>query len=144
MKTFGNFGELKVALSALNGDFEGYIQMSDRRLQIISKDFALNQFSELCDDKNFIIEAGLFCADSTDNGGRFIIIRQVNDAFLWDEGNLGDFSHEIMDFIALDGKIARIAQIYEEVPQCSITDNGQTRVLAVKKLKCCVFAGFKN
>ena len=69
--------QLKEFYESLSGLFEGYIQMSDKKLDnIFSSKQLLPAWKDLHNENNFILEACLF------DGDRSITIRQLNDKFV--------------------------------------------------------------
>ena len=81
--------QLKEFYEGLSGLFEGYIQMSDEKLnKIFSSKQTLPSWEDLHKNNNFILEACLF------DGDRSITIRQVNDKFAVIDKKLSDFSEE--------------------------------------------------
>ena len=109
--------ELKECYEGLSDLFEGYIQMSDEKLnKIFSSKQTLPSWEDLHKNKNFILEACLF------DGDRSITIRQINDKFVVIDKKLSDFSEENKKeekFLAKSNEknielIAKITQIWEE------------------------------
>lgn len=109
--------QLKDFYENLSGLFEGYIQMSDEKLnKIFSSKQTLPIWENLHKNNNFILEACLF------DGDRSITIRQVNDKFAVIDKKLSDFSEKNKKeekFLAKSNeeKIelkAKITQIWEE------------------------------
>ena len=126
------YENLKREFSALSGRYDGYIQMSDAPLQILANE-ALPSWDALHNGANFIFEAAFFCKQSEQS----ISIRQFNDEFLFISVNLRDFAEkEFEHFIALNGKLARICQIW----QAERDENCLN--LPVLKPKFTLFAGF--
>lgn len=109
--------QLKDFYEGLSGLFEGYIQMSDEKLnKIFTTKQSLPSWDTLHNGKNFILEACLFDAD------RSITIRQVNDKFAVIDKKLSDFKEEqktTQTFLAKSNEEnvnlkAKITQIWEE------------------------------
>lgn len=109
--------QLKDFYENLNIEFEGYIQMSDEKLdKIFSSKQTLPSWEDLHENKNFILEACLF------DGDRSITIRQINDKFAVIDKKLSDFSEENKkeeEFLAKSNEEnvnfkAKITQIWEE------------------------------
>lgn len=109
--------QLKDFYEGLSGLFEGYIQMSDEKLnKIFTTKQSLPSWDTLHNSKNFILEACLFDAD------RSITIRQVNDKFSVIDKKLSDFKEEqktTQTFLAKSNEkklelSAKITQIWEE------------------------------
>ena len=133
-----NFDELKAQFSALNSEnnkFEGYILLSDKEPLILDTPQILPSFDSLCHSRNFIVEAGLFCTGTNE----CICIRQINDKFAFKRFCLDSYPHkDFENFITINGKVARIAQIWEEVcDECC--EN-----LPVLTHRFSVFAGFEK
>jgi CRISPR type III-associated protein (TIGR04423 family) len=108
--------QLKYFYEGLSGLFEGYIQMSDEKLnKIFSSKQTLPSWKSL-HNKNFILEACLF------DGDRSITIRQVNDKFAVIDKKLSDFSENQKtqeSFLAKSNEEevklrVKITQIWEE------------------------------
>ena len=133
-----NFDELKAQFSALqreNKHFEGYILLSDKEPLILDTPQILPDFDSLHNGRNFIVEAGLFCAGTNE----CICIRQINNGFLFKRFCLNEYPHkDFENFIAINGKVARIAQIWEEVCD-EVCEN-----LPVLTHRFSVFAGFEK
>ena len=109
--------QLKDFYEGLSGLFEGYIQMSDEKLnKIFTTKQSLPSWDTLHNGKNFILEACLCDAD------RSITIRQVNDKFAVIDKKLSDFKEEqktTQIFLAKSNEEnvnlkAKITQIWEE------------------------------
>lgn len=81
--------ELKQFYEGLGGRWEGYIQLSDRRIEhIFETPAVLPAWETLHNGVNFIFEACLF------DGDRSITIRQLNDAFVVVDAKLSKFLPE--------------------------------------------------
>ncbi len=104
--------ELKDFYEKLNTEFEGYILLSNKKLEhIFTKKQTLPKWEELHDGKNFIIEAHFF------DGDRSISIRQVNDKFIIIDKKLSSFKKENKPeetFITINNTKVKIATIWEE------------------------------
>ena len=109
--------QLKEFYESLSGLFEGYIQMSDKKLDnIFSSKQLLPAWKDLHNENNFILEACLF------DGDRSITIRQLNDKFVVIDKKLSYFSEENKKeelFLAKSNEeklelSAKITQIWEE------------------------------
>ncbi len=109
--------QLKEFYKSLTKQFEGYIQMSDAKLnKIFTSKQVLPSWEDLHNSKNFIFEACFF------DGDRSITIRQVNNKFVVIDEKLSSFNKENItseNFIAksLEENIvlkAKITQIWEE------------------------------
>lgn len=132
-----NFEDLKaefIALRESKDNFEGYILLSDKE-PLILESAPLPDFDSLHNGSNFIVESALFCKERNE----CICIRQINDSFLVQRFCLDDYPHKDFEkFITIDNRVAKIAQIWEEV----IDENCEN--LSVLKHKFSVFAGFES
>lgn len=132
-----NFEDLKAEFSALReskDSFEGYILLSDKEPRILES-APLPDFDSLHNGGNFIVESALFCKERK----TCICIRQINDSFLVQRFCLESYPHKNFErFITIDNRVAKIAQIWEEV----IDENCEN--LPVLKHKFSVFAGFES
>ena len=110
-----SFDELQAQFNALRSQkakFDGYILLSDKESLLLDTPQILPDFDSLCHSRNFIAEAGLFCAQSNE----CICIKQVNNGFSFKRFCLDNYPHkDFENFIAINGKVARVAQIWEEV-----------------------------
>lgn len=134
MKTFN---ELKSFYENLNGEFEGYIQMSDEKLdKILSSKQTLPSWEDLHKNKNFIFEACFF------DGDRCLTIRQMNNAFVVIDEKLSNYENKTEEiFIAksLENNMklkAKITQIWEE------KEDKNCENLQVLKATLLLFSGF--
>lgn len=134
MKTFN---ELKSFYENLNGEFEGYIQMSDEKLdKIFSLKQTLPSWEDLHKNKNFIFEACFF------DGDRSLTIRQINNAFVVIDEKLSNYENKTEEiFIAksLENNMklkAKITQIWEE------KEDKNCENLQVLKATLLLFSGF--
>ncbi|WP_066350192.1 TIGR04423 family type III CRISPR-associated protein [Aliarcobacter skirrowii] len=107
--------ELKEFYENLKDKFEGYIQMSDEKLnEIFSSKQVIPTWEDLHKNNNFILEACLF------DGDRSITIRQINDKFLVLDEKVSNFSNTSEEFFvakSIEKNInlkAKITQIWEE------------------------------
>ncbi len=109
--------QLKEFYKSLTEQFEGYIQMSDEKLnKIFTSKQTLLSWEDLHNGRNFILEACFF------DGDRSITIRQVNDKFAIIDEKLSDFKKENItteEFVAKSIKEneelkVTISQIWEE------------------------------
>ena len=107
--------ELKEFYEGLSDLFEGYIQMSDEKLdKIFSSKQTLPSWEDLHKNKNFIFEACFF------DGDRSLTIRQINNAFVVIDEKLSNYENKTEEiFIAksLENNMklkAKITQIWEE------------------------------
>lgn len=132
-----NLENLKAEFSALcesKDSFEGYILLSDKE-PFILENKPLPDFDSLCNGRNFIVEATLFCKVQN----RCISIRQINDNFLVQRICLDDYPHKDFErFITINNKVAKVAQIWEEEIDL-LCEN-----LPVLKHKFSLFAGFES
>lgn len=107
--------ELKEFYKNLKGEFEGYIQMSNRKLDyIFSTKQSLPSWEELHKDKEFIFESCFF------DGDRSIMIRQIDGSFVVIDVKTSDFENITYEsFVAKSNEKniklkVKIAQIWEE------------------------------
>jgi CRISPR type III-associated protein (TIGR04423 family) len=126
--------ELKSFYESL-GEFEGYIQMSDEKLdknKIFTKKQALPKYEKIHNEKNFIFEAMFF------DGDRSISIRQFNDKFLVVDKNLSSFSNKTsQQFLTQNDNIKiEITTIWEE-------ENFYEELKTLKPIHQ-LFSGFKG
>lgn len=133
--------KLKGFYESLSSLFEGYIQMSDEKLdKIFSSKQTLPSWENLHENKNFILEACLF------DGDRSITIRQINDKFAIIDKKLSDFSDENKKeeiFIAKSTEKnvelrAKITQIWEE------KEDENCENIKVLKPTLLLFSGFSG
>lgn len=129
--------QLKDFYENLNGEFEGYIQMSNEKLdKILSSKQILPSWEDLYKNKNFIFEACFF------DGDRSITIRQINNAFVVIDGKLSNYENKTEEiFIAksLENNVkfkAKITQIWEE------KEDENCENLQVLKPTLLLFSGF--
>lgn len=132
-----NFEDLKAEFSALRDskdNFEGYILLSDKE-PLILESAPLPDFDSLHNGSNFIVESALFCKERK----TCICIRQINNSFLMQRFCLESYPHNNFErFITINNKVAKIAQIWEEV----IDENCEN--LPVLKHRFSLFAGFDS
>jgi CRISPR type III-associated protein (TIGR04423 family) len=104
--------QLKEFYESLSSEFEGYIQMSDEKLnKVFTSKQKLPSWDSLHNGKNFIFEACLF------DGDRSITIRQVNDKFAVIDKKLSQYQKEnitTQSFLTTAYSKANISQIWEE------------------------------
>ena len=107
MKTYE---EIKNFYTNLKGDFEGYIQMSDEKLnKVFEEKKSLPAWETLHKKENFILEACFF------DGDRSITIRNIGNSFVVTDKNLSDFSNITkQEFITNGYEKIQISQIWEE------------------------------
>ncbi len=129
--------ELKEFYKSLIDKFEGYIQMSDKKLdKIYTSKETLPSWEDLHKNKNFIFEACFF------DGDRSITIRQINNAFVVIDGKLSNYENKTEEiFIAksLENNVkckAKITQIWEE------KEDENCENLQVLKPTLLLFSGF--
>ncbi|MGE3613753.1 MAG: TIGR04423 family type III CRISPR-associated protein [Sulfurimonas sp.] len=117
--------ELLNYINSLKG-YQGYIQMSDKPISDIWKNFSEISFSPV---SGFVYEAHFF------NGADSVSIKQINSSWLVDETkNVPLTDTEI--YFAKDGLKVQMAQIWEAENDPLCED------MKVLKLKKVVFAGF--
>lgn len=117
--------ELLNYINSLKG-YQGYIQMSDKPISNIWKNFSEISFSPL---RGFVYEAHFF------NGTDSVSIKQINSSWLVDETkNVPRTDTQI--YFAKDGLKVQMAQIWEAEKDPLCED------MKVLKLKKVVFAGF--
>jgi CRISPR type III-associated protein (TIGR04423 family) len=104
--------QLKEFYESLSSEFEGYIQMSNEKLnKVFTSKQKLPSWDSLHNGKNFIFEACLF------DGDRSITIRQVNDKFAVIDKKLSQYQKEnitTQSFLTTAYSKANISQIWEE------------------------------
>ena len=129
--------ELKEFYEGLSDLFEGYIQMSDEKLdKIFSSKQTLPSWEDLHKNKNFIFEACFF------DGDRSLTIRQINNAFVVIDEKLSNYENKTEEiFIAksLENNMklkAKITQIWEE------KEDKNCENLQVLKATLLLFSGF--
>lgn len=127
MKTYEN---LKSFYSELN-EFEGYIQLSGDKLQILEKKQSLPSWDTLHKGHNFILEASFF------NGQRSITIRQANDKYIIIDKNIKDYDHKNLNTYKVNEYLsANIIQVWEK------TEDENCENLLVLKPTLQLFSGF--
>ena len=105
--------ELKDYYNGLNGKYQGYIQLSDRRIeQIFIEESILPKWEDLHNGVNYILELALFDT----NSNKSILVRQANEKWIVLEKILTDKEMNEADsfYTVLDGLQAKIAQIWQE------------------------------
>lgn len=129
MKTYE---EIKNFYTNLKGEFEGYIQMSDEKLnKVYQEKQTLPSWETLHKEKNFILEACFF------GGDRSITIRNIGNSFVVIDKNLSDFPNKTeQSFITNGYKEVIISQIWEE------KEDELCRNLKVLKPTISLFTGF--
>ena len=104
--------QLKEFYENLSSEFEGYIQMSDEKLnKVFTSKQKLPSWDSLHNGKNFIFEVCLF------DGDRSITIRQVNNKFAIIDKRLSEYQKEnitTQSFLTTAYAKVNIAQIWEE------------------------------
>ena len=105
--------QLEAFYNDLKGNYEGYIQMSDSRIEHIFQDASpLPEWHSLHNGVNYILELALYEPESKNS----ILIRQANENWVVLEKILTD--QEIKDadnfYTIKDNVKAKIAQIWEE------------------------------
>jgi len=134
--------QLKEYYNNLSNDFEGYIQMSDEKLnKVFEEKQALPKWDDIHNTKNFILESCLF------DGDRSITIRQVNNGFMILDKNLSDFSEgniTTQTFLTTGYSTLTIAQIWEEDDDEDDEDDENCMNLKVLKPTIQLFIGFNK
>lgn len=121
---------LKSFYDGLDRRFEGYIQMSNKKLEIFAEKPSWDQIHET---NNFIFEACLF------DGDRSIMIRQVNDRFLVIDRKISDFHNKSEEmFFAKEGKKVKMIQVWEAKKDKNCLD------MEVLQPTLQLFAGFEG
>lgn len=104
--------QLKEFYESLSSEFEGYIQLSDEKLnKVFTSKQKLPSWDSLHNGKNFIFEACLF------DGDRSITIRQVNNKFAIIDKRLSEYQKDditTQSFLTTGYAKVNIAQIWEE------------------------------
>lgn len=117
--------ELLNYINCLKG-YQGYIQMSDKPISNIWKNFSDISFSHA---SGFVYEAHFF------NGADSVSIKQINSSWLVDETKNVPLT-DTQTYFAKDGLKVQMAQIWEEV------EDELCEGMKVLKLEKVVFAGF--
>lgn len=131
--------------SKLEGEYEGYIQMSDKRIEhVYTKATKLPGLEELYVDAkgektevNYVLEMALYDAKNENS----ILIRQHNNDFLVLKKELKDVDEKDIDSfytVTSNTPKMKIAQIWEE------QDNAFCLNMAVLVPKALMFAGFES
>ena len=130
-----NRDELEEFYNSLNEEYEGYIQMSDRRIEnIFESSSKLPKWDDLHQDNNFILELALF----DKNTNRSILIREANGSWSVIDRVLND-NEPIDSFYTLRENLKmKMAQIWEE------EDDEFCLGMRVLEFKYLLFAGFKR
>lgn len=129
--------ELKDYYNGLNGKYQGYIQLSDKRIEhIFQNDTALPKWDSLHNGVNYILELALFDT----NTQKSILVRQTNEKWLVLEKFLTDNELNEADkfYTVKENLQAKIAQIWEE------KEDGFCNNLPTQTLQTLLFAGFEN
>lgn len=128
--------ELEQFYRGLTGEFEGYIQMSDGRIEhIFVTPSSLPKWEELHNSINYIVEMVLFEPKTK----KSILVRQQNSNwFILEKELTGEEPIDSFYTIAKDTPKIKIAQIWEEEESEFCLD---MKVLEPKYL---LFAGFKK
>ena len=129
--------QLKEFYESLSSEFEGYIQMSNEKLnKVFTSKQKLPSWDSLHNGKNFIFEACFF------DGDRCLTIRQMNNAFVVIDEKLSNYENKTEEiFIAksLENNMklkAKITQIWEE------KEDKNCENLQVLKATLLLFSGF--
>ena len=117
--------EIVEYINSLKG-YQGYIQMSDKKIADIWQDFSDISFDP---SSGFVYEAHFF------NGKDSIAIRQINESWYVDENKNISLS-DTQNYHAINGLAVKMAQIWE-AEQDELCEN-----MPVLKLKKVLFAGF--
>ncbi len=131
--------ELKPFYEGLDSVYEGYIQMSDRRIEHLFYPASKLPLWEVLHDKpyNFILEMALFNEEER----RSILVRQHNDSWLiLDETLHDEMEVESYETVMEGGLKMRMAQKWEAVERTF--EKGLT--LDVLEPKYLLFAGFEK
>ena len=130
-----NREDLKTYYEKLNTQYEGYIQMSDRRIEnIFETPTILPKWNELHKGINYILEVALY----EPNTKMSILIRQQNDTWLILEKKLEGDEPTDSFFTLKDNLKMKISQIWEE------EKNEFCNNLEVLEAKYLMFAGFEK
>jgi CRISPR type III-associated protein (TIGR04423 family) len=138
-----NREELQSRYDALDGSYEGYIQMSGKRIEyLFRRADSLPKWGDLHKDEySFIFEAALY--DPKEKCS--VLVRQMNDGWIWNEYRVDWDQAEQADrqlhysvFEGHSSRDLRMLQLWEERedPLCP----GFT----VQELDAVVFAGFEK
>jgi len=123
-----NQTEILDYINTLKG-YQGYIQMSDERIENIWRDFG---DIAIAPQSGFVYEAHFW------NGKDSIAIRQINDSWLVDKSDNVPLEDTETYHTITSGLKVKMAQIWEEEA------DEHCEGMMVKKLKKVVFAGFEN
>jgi len=133
-----NKDELKEFYSSLKEEYEGYVQMSDSKIEsthLFKKAQTLPKWEELHNDINYIVEMALF----EPNSKRSILIRQQNATWLViDELLNGNEPIDSFFTLTKDTPKMKIAQIWETKHNEFCLD------MEVLEPKYLLFAGFEK
>ena len=110
-------------------NFRGYVQFSHRAINI-QKDVFMDKDPIVEKEEGFIYEAHFASNDE------YVIIKQLNNNWLVDRGELKNIENKV--YYAIAGIKVKMAQIWEE----EVDDLCEG--MLVKKLKKVVFAGFQG
>ena len=133
------FKELKEFYQKLNGEYEGYIQMSDKIIEhIFKKPTSLPSWDSLHNNINYILEMALFEPKSN----KSILVRQANDKWITVEKFLTKEEIDNTDIFYTikekDNLKAKVAQIWQE------EEDEFCLGLQTLTPKTLLFAGFKT
>jgi CRISPR type III-associated protein (TIGR04423 family) len=135
--------ELRQRYEALEGEYEGYIQLSDRRIaHLFREPAALPAWDELHRDGGFIFEAALY--DPSEK--KSYLIRQINESWHWieyeniDWDRFGEADKNVYYsvFDAHSRKELRMVQLWEE------REDPVSAGFCSLELTAVVFAGFEK
>ena len=139
--------ELKDYYNKLNGKYQGYIQLSDRRIEhIFVEESELPKWENLHNSVNYILEIAFFEPGTK----KSILVRQANEKWLVLEKILTDKEIKEADsfytVIDKENLQAKIAQIWEEEADefCEVGEDEYKDKLKVLKPKVLMFAGFEE
>ncbi len=122
--------ELKQYYNELDSNFEGYVQMSDRKLETFD---TRPSWDEIHETNNFIFECCMF------DGDRSIMIRQINDRFSIIDKKISDYKERTEElFFTKVGKKVKVIQIWEAQKDKNCCD------FPVLKPTLQLFAGFQG
>jgi len=130
-----NRDELEKFYKSLNGEYEGYIQISDRRIEnIFESSSKLPQWDDLHQKNNFILELALFDKDTK----RSILIREANGSWSVIDRVLNDNEPKDNFYTLRKNLKMKMVQIWEE------EDDEFCLGMKVSEFKYLLFAGFEK
>ena len=130
-----NKKELEEFYNKLDGEYEGYIQLSDRRIENVFEEEVLSKWDELHNGINYILEMALFEPTTK----RSILVRQHNSDWLVLDETI-DKSMPIERYFTVKNKPKqmKVAQVWEE------KENEFCINMNVREPKYLLFAGFER